>query len=430
MNQDKSSSLIKGFSWSLASNLVTVVCQTGFLLVLTRIGDTHMTGEYGFANALVVPILSLSNLQLRGLQSTDGRNEFIFSDYLGLRVCTVAVALPFVWANILWNSQNEVVGIAAAVIAVRLTILSFSDVFYGLFQQHEWMATIAKANVFTNIGSLIAFSAALWLTGSLVAAVCASTLITIPPLIFHNLPMAIRLAATPSVGGALKPTFQRQRLISLFRMALPLGIVSFLISLNANVPRYFLADDENMRNLGIFFGLVSLFVAADQFASALAQVISPRLAKLFARGQKAQFIKLLVRIEAVALLFGIAGVLIIVFAGPNIVGFIYSPEYAEYPDAMIFLALSAAAALMSRFIGNAITVGRKLKSQVITNVLCVAVLTGACFYLIPAHGVSGASAAVFASSLIRLLSNGAILLKFLGSWTPVVRSLPKEVLIS
>jgi O-antigen/teichoic acid export membrane protein len=71
---------------------------------------------------------------------------------------------------------------------------------------------------------------------------------------------------------------------------------------------------------------------------------------------------------------------------------------------------------MSRFVGNAITVGRRLRSQIVTNVVCLAALIASCFIFVPAHGVTGAAAAVAITSLLRLVFNTRILFGFLAEW--------------
>ena len=86
-------SLRKNFTWNLAGNIVYAGCQWGILVVLAKLTSPEMVGRFALGLAVTVPVIMLSQLQLRGVQATDARDEYAFGHYLGLRLITTALAL-------------------------------------------------------------------------------------------------------------------------------------------------------------------------------------------------------------------------------------------------------------------------------------------------------------------------------------------------
>src|SRR5438128_2595855 len=69
-----------------------------------------------------------------------------------------------------------------------------------------------------------------------------------------NLLRAFRLGggAGSNEGLIIRPCWNRSKLLSLFRLALPLGLVMMLVVLCGNLPRYFLEEYQSEAALGIF----------------------------------------------------------------------------------------------------------------------------------------------------------------------------------
>lgn len=409
-------SLRIGFAWTFAATLVGGLAQFGLLMALTRLGGAEATGIYSYATALVGPILTLVGLQLRGLHVTDAREQFMFGDYLGVRLLTLLAAVPLIAVNIGWNATSAGVVLVSVAMAARLSLGAVADVFFALFQKFERFELAAHVGVATSVGSVGAFSLVLFLTRSLVASLVVSTLVSLLFLVGLQIPLARTLVIHEKRGKTLRPRFHRASMFSLIRLATPLGLIAFLNSLNSNIPRYFLAAAAGFSSLGIFFGLVSLFSVVDQFADAISQTISPRLGHLYARDQKPAFMRLLRNVELLAIGGSVVGVVVVAMAGPAVVSRLFSEEYGEHKTAMVILAVSAGVMVMNRFVGNAITAGRRLVAQVWGNAAGLVALIAGCMLLIPTHGIDGACGAVLLYSFVQLVANVLILARFLREW--------------
>lgn len=77
-----------------------------------------------------------------------------------------------------------------------------------------------------------------------------------------------------------------------------------LISLNANIPRYFIEHHLGERELGIFSARSYLIIAGNIVVSALRQSASPRSTKYYAAGNSRDFKNLLLKTVLIGALLG------------------------------------------------------------------------------------------------------------------------------
>src|SRR5258708_4163617 len=95
------------FGWTIAGNGISAATQWGTVVLLARLGNPAMLGQYALALAICSPAFLLAGLSLRTVQATDVRGEFDFSDYLTLRLLSVAAALVVVGVILATASLRE-----------------------------------------------------------------------------------------------------------------------------------------------------------------------------------------------------------------------------------------------------------------------------------------------------------------------------------
>ena len=204
-------------------------------MVLAKLGSPEWVGQFALGLALTAPVIMLTNLQLRAIQATDARREYRFGHYLALRLATTALSL-LVIAGIACGYRLET---ALVILAVGLAkaFESLSDVVYGLLQAHERMDRIAMSMMIKGPLSLVALGTMVYLTASIAWGALALAGVWGLLLIAYDIPNGIRLL---DQGDNFRPCWDLPALVRLAWLALPLGIVMMLISLNANIPRYFI----------------------------------------------------------------------------------------------------------------------------------------------------------------------------------------------
>jgi O-antigen/teichoic acid export membrane protein len=354
------------------------------------------------------------------VQATDAESQYRFGDYLALRLIGTTLALVVVLGIVYFaNFQRETALIILAV-GLAKAFESVSDVFYGLFLQRERMDRMAKSMIGKGLLSLVALSLGIYLTGNLIWGVLGLALVWALVLLCYDLrngtqvlktsPLA-SLGLTPKeakLAARLRPYWSAKTLARLAWLALPLGLVMGLLTFNANVPRYFVEHYLGERELGIYAAMAYATVAGITVVNALGQSASPRLARYYAERNRAQFCTLLLKMAGIGTLLGVAGVLIVMVAGREILTLIYGPEYAGRAGIFVWLMVAAGIEYVASFLGYGITAARYFVVQVPLFVLAGSTSALACLWLVPAAGLQGAALAVVLTAAVQWCASLAI----------------------
>ncbi len=399
-------SLRANFLWTFFGRLVYVGCQWGMLAVLTKMGSPEMVGLFSLGLAITTPIVVLSMLQLRAVQATDAVRQYEFGHYLALRIATSFLALLVIAALACTASYQREVALTIIAIGIFKIIESISDVYYGFMQQRDRMDRIALALMMKGPLSLLGLATGVYLTGKVIWGIIALTAFSVLVLRLYDRNSALRLLGGSS--RAIQARWDWQQLYQLARLAFPLGIVMMLISLNTNIPRYFVEKFLGLRDLGYFAALVYPQAAGVMIVGALGQAASPRLARYFSAGQRRAFFQLLGKIVAVGVVLGITAVLAAMFFGREILTLLYKAEYAKYQPVFVWLMLAAGLSFVASFFGYGLTAARYFRAQVPLFASSALLTALGCGILIPRMGLIGAAAALAIAALFNIV--GSVLL--------------------
>jgi len=397
-------SLRANFSWTFAGNVIYSACQWAMLVVLAKLGSKEMVGLFTLGLAVTAPVMMLTNLQLRGIQATDARREYVFGHYVGLRLLTTLLALVVITGIVIIAAPGWLPALVILAVGVAKAFESVSDVIYGLLQQHERMDRIATSMMIKGPLSLAALAAGVYLTHSVLWATLGLALTWALVLGGYDIRSAIvvlRSSQTARADGprALRPVWDLRPLVALAWLALPAGIVMALLSLSVNTPRLFVAHYLGTGELAIFASMAYVLVVGATLTTALGQAAAPRLSQYFAAGNVPAFRALLTKLLGIGVVLGGAGVLVGLVAGRAVLTLLYRPSYAGHVDAFVWLLVAAGLEYITSFLGYALTAARYLRIQVPIFIAVIAFMLVAGPFIIPAHGMVGA-AWVFGSSFV------------------------------
>ena len=406
-------SLKANVSWTFAGQVVYAGCQWGMLTVLAKLVSPEMVGRFCLGLAITAPIIMFCQLHLRGVQATDARREYAFGHYLALRLTTTGFALLAIAAVTFVSGYRGEAASVILAIGLFKGVESVSDAYHGLMQQRERMDRIALALMIKGPLFLVALALAVGLTGNVLWGVVAMLPPSLVVLMGYERPNARRLLRDEP--QAIRPLWQWRRLVILARLALPLGVVMMLISLNTNVPRYFIEHMLGERELGYFGALAYLVVAGNTVVLAMGQSASPRLARHFAAGDFQHYRKLLLRLVGLGALLGLGGIAIALLAGKPLVTLLYGSEYAENQQAFLWLMVSACLSYIASCLGYAMTAARRFAAQLPLFAMVTATTGVASFFLIPRLGLSGAAVALGLGAIAQVAGSEFVVSKALKS---------------
>ena len=404
-------SLKANVSWTFWGNAVNAGCQWGIVVLLAKLGNPTMVGQYALGLAVSAPILLFAYLQLRAIQATDVNGEFSFGDYFGLRLAATGAALAFVLSLLSFGSYSAPTALTIIGLAVAKSVDGISDVFYGFLQQHERLDCIARSMLIRSPLSLAAMGIAVYATHSVVIGVVTLSIVSALVLIAYDIPVSRRLAnilrptAAEHIPLTFAPHWNGPQIKKLLYSSLPLGCVMLLVSLQVNIPRYFIEHFQNEEAVGIFAALAYVLAAGSLVTDAIGQSLTPRLARLYRCNYLGEFRRILMLLTVFGVLSGLSVVALSWVLGRQILTVLYKPEYVRHLDVFLLLMASAAPTYIASFFGYAMTAARLFWIQLplsAWSALSVAILS---WLLIPGRGLRGAAEAVLLMSFIRLFAS-------------------------
>lgn len=419
-------SLKANFLWTLFGNSVYAICQGGVLVVLAKLGKPEMVGQFSLSLALCSPVFIFANLSLRSVQATDIGSEFVFDDYRRVRLGTSCIALAAITTLAFLFIHDPVTKSLVIVMGVAKSVDSICDLYFGLFQNHERMEYIAIALIVNGVLSVVASAALLWKSDNvLIAGVGYASASLVAMLLCHvNSNMGIS-ASTVRVLGQDRPGRELGRRVGirqkyqaplkLVRMTFSLGIAVGLVSLNSNIPRYFLAHFEGQRELGIFAAMAYFLVAGTTVVGALSQAAMPRMAKYYASNDIERFFRLLIALLVITAVLCSAACAVVAVWGRDILTITYGKEYGYKSSTFLWLAIASSIGFISWHVDTAIVAVRKFNAQLPITVATVLTTACASGLLISRYGINGAAAALICGATVQATLRVATLARVLVS---------------
>ena len=405
IDRSKPLTLRANFSWTAFGSVFYNFCQFCLFIVIAKIGCTEMAGQYTIGLAVTAPIMIFFGANLRAIIVSDVRRECPVGGYLAFRLMSLTVAMSIILAVVLCGDYGHETIFIIIMVGLAKSIEGISAIFFGYFQQNERMDQIAISRTAKGILSILYFTMGMWISGTVLGGVFGLALAWLTTLLFFDIPRAHALAShrvayQDAPMERFWPAWNTQQLKKLFLLSLPIGITVMLVSLNANIPRYFIEVFHGETTLGIFGPLSYFMVLGNEVVLALGQSAAPRMARYYVHGERAEVVHLLLREKAVGAVFAIIGVALAAVAGPWALTVALGPEYAKYSNVFLLLMLTSGASLVFGFSSMFLTAARAFWIQIPVRICSVSTMAICCVVFVPSHGILGAAIAMFLSTMV------------------------------
>jgi len=409
-------SLTSNFVWTFAGNGIYALCQWAAIVCLAKLGSVEMVGIFALALAITNPITFLANLQLRVLYVTDQKSKYPFAQILGLRLVLGAIAFVIMLAvcRVAGYSQNTTIVIL--LVGVAFLIDSISENYYAIAQRRERMDRIAQSQIYRGLLAVAALGLIVRFTGNLAWAALGLVIGRI--LVFLTFDTARKTftlagsnAASPEstlppnsfFWARVAPHWDFRNQVRMLWIAIPLGIASILISVNINMPRYFIEHYRGAHELGIFSALTYIPTAMMMVATALGYAVFTPLSRLYAQGEMRRFKLLAAKAAAFCGGVGLLGLLVCAIAGHRILLILYRPEYAEHLNLLLWLVGWGSIGAVAACLGYAMTATSHFREQVPLFAAVTASSMIACYLLVPRFGGMGGAFGALLAITVQLV---------------------------
>ena len=397
------------FTWVLSGNVLYSACQWGIVVVLAKLGSPAQVGEYALGLAVSAPIVLFANLQLRALLASDVNSQFAFGQYLTFRLATLGAALIAVAGLAAFTQPNGHLAGVVMLVGLAQALEFVSDTYYGLMQRLERMDRMSASLILKGPLSLAALWAGMYLTRSVVWAVVGLLVGRLVVLLMWD--SRLGFAKVQKEPPSTRLEWNTGEMLTLLRMALPLGIISMLVALNTSIPRYFVEGRLGSAELGIFSALASLLSAGSLVVAAFGQSIFLPVARACAALDRAKFRSYVGLATGLGGALGGVAVLASALFGRDILTHLFRPEYGGRADILVRLMIAGTVTFIASGLGYVLTAARSLRPQIPLLVATALAGAGISAWSISRHGLSGAADAVLVSALVQLVGTGVLILR-------------------
>lgn len=397
--------------WLSCGNAAYTVAQWLTVAVLARWADVATLGAYALGNALAVPVLTLTGLQLRTLLSVDPLERFSVRDYVLLRFLGVAVGVP-VLAALVFAKGLELAPLLIVLIVVVLRGLeALIDIVHAIFQRFEQPHLIGKALVLRSTASIAVLWIAIVWTRKPLLAFAASLFASLTCFIAYDLR---RVRAASPVRPTPSRNVSSHRLFGLAVTALPMGLALFLTVLNTSLPKVLIEQVRGLEALGIFAAVSYLAYPGGILMTSITQASSARLAEHFRNRRRDGFNAIARRMVRMAGLLGVGGIVVSVGLGGELLAVAYGPTFASYRDLLVVFAVASGVGFIGAALGMCVTATGCYWPQTVIHSTIALVTFGACLLGIPRYGLMGAAGSVLLANVVGVTAYGVLLARRLG----------------
>lgn len=398
-------------------NVVYGTSQWGIIVIIARDTGSRHLGYFAYALAITAPIILLLNFQLASIEATDTSPDFSFAAYFGTRLLTslCSVTLISVYADTGQLPVTERLVIIA--VAVAKSIDAISDIIYGLMLRRGLTSYIAIGMVANGLLSVGFVGIAILLFHSIVAAAAGSAIGSLVSCTLLNARNAVRMVSVAVVRNwwNRRPRLVWTRLVGLARTGSPLGLVMFLISLNASAPIYVLEQSSNRASVGLYGALLYPTVALGTVLHSFGNARLVSLAKAYSNSDTSRFIKLLIELMLLAIGLGMLLIATVLLYGRQLIFIIYGSGFTISDGAFTVLSLGTAIGLLGSCLGFAMTSSRHFAIQIPVFAAVAGTTFATAVLLVPHMGILGAAWAVLVGTLVQVLLSSLVVLWALRS---------------
>lgn len=401
--------LINKAKWLLSGNILFAFSQWLTLIFFAKLTSSQALGQYAFALSITAPIFMLTNLQLRPLLITDyhGEKNYNFEDFFSLRFYSnfIALFIVFFWGVI---SNSETLLIIMIVAAIKF-LEGISDILYAYYNAENKTKLITKSLTIKALGSLLSVFLILFLSKSVELGAFSIFIIYFLVLFFIDLKMI-----KPSLGWF---RFNYLKIKKLAVYSLPLGVAVMLVSLQTNMPRYFIEKYQTIEDVGIFTVFYYFIVIGGIFINSICQYLSPYYASFWNQGDIQKFWLYIKYSWSIAILFALLSFIFVYFFGKYTISLIYGEVFIQHLFVLKLLIFSSLFVYLSVVNGYVLTSLNILKIQVPMFLILILISIISSWLLIPTYGLSGAAWVCCISAFFQFCISSLVLFhKMRGSY--------------
>lgn len=340
--------------WNMMGSLCNALSSMILAIIVNRVIGGNAGGIFAFAFSNAQLMYTLGGFEIRPLQSTDVEEKFSFSDYFSLRMVTCLVMMIATTIYVGVSGFDRLKALTIWVVCLYKMVEAVSDVFAGMFQQHDRIDLSGKTSTFRPTLSTITFAVVLIVSRNLVYA--ALSMVVASAVLFFAYDLRLRKKFSDIVCR-----FETANMGSLIVEAAPLFVAAFINMYINNAPKYAINrnfSDEVQNYYNIIF--MPAFVI-NLFSLFAFRPLLTELARDWNDKNMKPFIKIVRNILLWILLLTVVCMAGAYLIGAQILGLVYGTSIIHLRKELAIVMFAGGISATATFLYYVITVMRKQK---------------------------------------------------------------------
>lgn len=393
VNRDKI--LKRSFFWNMVASMLNAVTSAILLFFITRFCGINQAGVFSIASAIAYQCVSLGNFGTRGVQASDVKEEFSFSDYFYVRVFSYSLLMAMLLYYAFGSGYTLDKSLAVLSFGLFKSIDVIEDLYHGEYHRHQRLDIASILLVARYSISILIFIFLIVLTNNIFISSFVSFLISLFIFIFLNKDIIKNFYSK-------KYSFSLSHFKSLLFIVVPVAITTFIRMYMTNAPKYAIDNclgDADQAYFNVLF--MPVFIIS-LISDIVFRPYIPKFSSDWYSFHLKSFIRMLYRQLFVIILLTIIVTLGGYILGLRLLELIYGMSLHQYMVPFLLLLIGGGINTYSAYMTVVITVIRAQKNMAVVYILdfiiCLLIMNP----LVECFGINGA---VFIFIVLNLASS-------------------------
>lgn len=403
----------KIFIWNMLGSLSAAVLSVVLLMVVTRFLSPIDSDSYAFAYSFANMMIVIALFQVRNYQATDIGEKYSFTQYFMARLITSFLMLLVSGIYLIMTPNDPYkTNVILLVCLYRLTD-AFSDLYQGMFQQHERLDIAGKSLTYRNSLIFILYTLVIVYTKHLVVALQVTCLVSVLFILFYDVRKGYHFERIDFTG--FKDRVNQRKSLQLLKESFPLFLNGFLIIYIYTQPKYAIETMSHLNKLPLGSQTIFNILFMPAFVMNLMMLFfRPQITQMaiaLLKGHMAQF-----KVIQIRLFTYLAGSMFIILIGSALLGItflslLYATPLKSFWVAFMTIMVGGAIGSFATAIDNILTAMRKQHYLVIPYIGSFVTSLFVTTHLVETLHIFGASLSFLLSMFVWLILS--IILYFL-----------------
>ena len=372
-------------------SLFYLACQWLITVLVVRLGSFEAGGLLTNCISITNVLFTISTFGIRTYQVSDIGEKYTSTHYVTTRLITGLFAMVITLAFVLTMGSASIEQKVCVVLYMlfRLTE-ALSDVLQGVVQKADRMDYIGKGMVMRGVMTLGFFVLVMVTVKSLPLAILAMALGAYIVIFFYEW-----RKAESEAPFIVRPDFLKT--YALLKTCWPLMLTSFFANAIVSIPRYLLGEMLGEKMLG-FYGAIAIPTVIVQTGSLL--IFAPMVtafSRAYINREGALYRKYFIRTFGSLCALVVLMIALAVPFGAPVLQLLFTEAILPYASLLTPVLLVAALIAINLFLTEMLTISRRLKLIMFSNLLSAMLSFVLSRFLIAADGMNGVNITLYIS---------------------------------